>query len=228
MDKGQSVSCGEALTALGFVGLCIAFGLHYPKDSQDWAAWMQAFGSIAAIAGAGWIARGQVREAKRVEGERREAQRNVEAEGRKEQLRAIAVFVDQLFITLDKTADQLNDQGFPHEMVSYASVRMAPLQVSIAALSEIPLHQLPNAYIGVQVLNIRNCAAHVVRILESIEKTAQPVDAKGMQWLMSATGVVAGYRDRARSDLEKLWAHTDAYDGIRSPVVLARDLQAPS
>lgn len=224
MDKGQSVSCGEALTALGFVGLCIAFGLHYPKNSQDWAAWMQAFGSIAAIAGAGWIARGQVREAQRVEAERRDAQRSAEAEGRKEQLRALAVFVDQLFKTLDRTADQLNDQGFPHEMVSYAAVRLAPLQVSIAALSEIPLHQLPNAYIGVQVLNIRNCAAHVARILESIEEVPQPIDAEGMQLLINATGKVASYRDRARSDLDRLWAHTDAYDGIQSPVLLARDL----
>ncbi|QVQ29320.1 hypothetical protein [Achromobacter deleyi] len=222
MDKGPEVSCGEALTAIAVVGLCIAFALHYPEESADWAAWMQAFGSVAAIAGAGWIARGQVREAQRVEEERRASERKSVAEGRIEQLQAIAVLVEQLFITLDKTATQLNDQISPYDMAAYALNRIAPLKVAITALSGIPVHQLPHAYIGLQILNINNCTAHVVRILEDIQNAPPTMDAEVDTFVLSSASRVVQYRDRASRDLGVIRALTDRYDGVNSPVVLAR------
>lgn len=224
MDERKSVSCGEALTALGVIGLCVAFALHYPEKSEDWAAWMQAFGSVAAIAGAGWIARGQVREAQRVENERRAAERKAAADARREQLQAIAVFVEQLFRTLDKTASQLQDQISPHDMAAYATNRIAPLKIAISALRDIPVYQLPNAYIGLQVLNITNCAAHVVRILEDIEKAVPTLELEGIASVIGAADEVGRYRDRASRDLEAIQALTDRYDGMNSPVILARHL----
>lgn len=224
MEERKSVSCGEALTALGVIGLCVAFALHYPEKSEDWAAWMQAFGSVAAIAGSGWIARGQIREAQRVEQERREAERKSNAEARIEQLQAVAVFVEQLFKTLDKTAVHLSTRIMPHELTGYARTRVAPLKVAISALSEIPLHQVPQAYIGLPVLNISNCAAHVVQILEDVASAEPATEADWVSLSKNAADAVVKYRDRASHDLEQLRALTEKYDGIKSPVILARHL----
>ncbi|MFY2030360.1 hypothetical protein ACOTDE_26975 [Achromobacter xylosoxidans] len=59
MGSTRSTSCGEAYIGLGFIGVCIAFAMHYPTNSDHWAAWMQAFGSVAAIAAAIWVFRGE-------------------------------------------------------------------------------------------------------------------------------------------------------------------------
>lgn len=221
MEERKSVSCGEALTALGVIGLCVAFALHYPEKSEDWAAWMQAFGSVAAIAGAGWIARGQVREAQRVEQERRDAEQKSSAEARKEQLQAVAVYVEQLFATLDKTAVHLSGEIMPNQMTGYSKTRVAPLKVAVSALSEIPLHQVPQAYIGLPVLNIRNCAAHVVQILEDTAGDRAATEAESVRRLKSAADAVLEYRDRARRDVEEIRRLTAKYDGTNSPVTLA-------
>lgn len=54
--------------AVGFVlgGLLTAVCLHPPITSQDWAAWVQAVGSIAAIAGSFALARVQANESDRI------------------------------------------------------------------------------------------------------------------------------------------------------------------
>lgn len=59
MESTRSTSCGEALIGLGVISMCIAFALHYPTQSDHWAAWMQAFGSVAAIAAAIWVFRNE-------------------------------------------------------------------------------------------------------------------------------------------------------------------------
>lgn len=49
MEKQQSVSCVTALGSLAMVAVVIAFALHYPSASNEWAAWVQVIGSVAAI-----------------------------------------------------------------------------------------------------------------------------------------------------------------------------------
>ena len=44
-----------------FCTLLLAFLCNMPRDSSAWASWMQAFGSVAAILGAVWIARADER-----------------------------------------------------------------------------------------------------------------------------------------------------------------------
>lgn len=227
MGSGRDVSCGEALSAFGVVALCVAFALHYPDGSAEWAAWIQAFGSVAAIVGAGWIARGQLREAQRVEEERRSAQQRAEADARKEQLRAVAVFVDQLFRTLDTTANALLNEVSTSEMARYASARIAPVRVAVEALANIPLHHLPNAYIGVPVLNLKNIGGHILGLLERIAGGLPAAHAEAGPGILVSVAKVGEYRDRALDYLEAVWAHTDEYDGVKSPVILARDLRAP-
>lgn len=213
MDKDQAVSGGEALTVLGFVGVCIAFALHYPEKSEEWAAWMQAFGSVAAIAGAGWIARGQLRETARGA-----------ADLRAEQLRAIATLVDQLFVTFSSTAEGLQSRLYTGDLAPYARLRVAPMQVAIAALEAVPLHTIPNAYLGLPLSNLKNMIHHGLELLSDIDELGATAHHDGYTEVSIRANRFDRHRDRAKQDLDTIWAVTDAYKGGNSPVVLARDL----
>lgn len=70
MHKGYQV-----LLALLFLGFCAVLAKYWPTTSEQWASWVQAIGSIAAIVAAIWISSSQHRAAKR-----REAQQRAEAE----------------------------------------------------------------------------------------------------------------------------------------------------
>ena len=213
MENDRAVTCGEALTALGFVGLCVAFALHYPNKSEEWAAWMQAFGSVAAIAGAGWIARVQLREGARGA-----------ADLRVQQLRAIATLVDQLFVTFNSTAEGLQSRGLTGDLAPYARLRIAPLQVAVAALEAVPLHTIPNAYVGLPLSNLKNMIHHGLEILSAIDVAGPTAHQDGYADLIKRANQFSRHRDRAKEDLDKIWAITEAYKGYNSPVVLARDL----
>jgi len=54
MKKGYQVAL-----LLAFGGLFAAFAFNPPKQSADWASWVQAWGSIAAICAAIWVAHDQ-------------------------------------------------------------------------------------------------------------------------------------------------------------------------
>lgn len=213
MEKDHAISCGEALTALGVVGLCIAFALHYPEKSEEWAAWMQAFGSVAAIAGAGWIARVQLREtAKR------------EADLRAEQLRAIATLVDQLFVTFSSTSDGLQSRLYSGDLAAYARRRVAPMKVIAAALEAVPLHTIPNAYLGLPLSNLKNMIDHGLELLSDIDQMGPTAHHDRYTEVSIRANRFDRHRDRARQDLDTIWAIAEAYKGGNSPVVLARDL----
>lgn len=58
MEKNQ-LSCGAALSIIGVLALLGIFFWQYPEKPSDWPAWVQAFGSIAAIAAAVSISKRQ-------------------------------------------------------------------------------------------------------------------------------------------------------------------------
>ncbi|SAI62964.1 Uncharacterised protein [Bordetella trematum] len=72
MSVEKPVSCVYAIGALAFVAVAIAFALHYPTESDEWAAWIQAVGSIVAIMGAVYAAREGARTSARMEDMRRQ------------------------------------------------------------------------------------------------------------------------------------------------------------
>lgn len=58
MEKNQ-LSCGAALSIIGVLVLLGIFFWQYPEKPSDWPAWVQAFGSISAIAAAVSISKRQ-------------------------------------------------------------------------------------------------------------------------------------------------------------------------
>lgn len=65
-EKAVSFKDFPCWAKIGAALLCVAFLFNLPTNSGDVAAWVQAFGSIAAIVGAGLIARWEFRTAESV------------------------------------------------------------------------------------------------------------------------------------------------------------------
>lgn len=70
MEK-RELPCWAALTIIGGLLLLAVFMWQLPKSSSEWAAWVQAFGSIAALGGAYWLGREQARFADNLEIEKK-------------------------------------------------------------------------------------------------------------------------------------------------------------
>ncbi|MDH1522188.1 hypothetical protein [Achromobacter mucicolens] len=64
----------QVLLALLFLAFCAVLVMYWPKTSEQWAGWMQAIGSIAAIGAAIWISSNQHRTS-----EKREARQRADA-----------------------------------------------------------------------------------------------------------------------------------------------------
>lgn len=50
----------KGLLAIAFIAVLIAIGLHFDLTNSDWAAWVQAIGSMLAIWGAVWLTQRQI------------------------------------------------------------------------------------------------------------------------------------------------------------------------
>lgn len=215
MEKNE-LSCAAIAGIFGVACLVGLFIWQLPRlsgDSSVWAAWVQAFGSIAAIAGAGWVARAQSREAAQSA-----------ADLRVQQLRAIAALVDQLFVAFSTTAQGLRNRVYTTELASYARLRTAPLKVAVATLETIPLHTLPNAYLGLPLANLKNMIHHGLAILSEIDRQDGAASYDGGAKVSVLVNTFNGHTDRAKEYLDLIWSITEAYNGRKSPVVLARDL----
>lgn len=64
MEKKNELPCWAALGGLGLLVLAAIFAANYPENSSDWAAWVQAVGSIGAILAAIQISRAEGRRQK--------------------------------------------------------------------------------------------------------------------------------------------------------------------
>lgn len=65
MGKKNELPCWAALGVIGLIVLIVIFAMNYPRSSTEWAAWVQAFGSVGAIFAAIAIASHQERKRER-------------------------------------------------------------------------------------------------------------------------------------------------------------------
>lgn len=72
-SKGAHMHKGyQVLLLLFFLGFCAVLAKYWPTNSNDWASWVQAMGTIIAIVGSYWLGE---REYRRDRGERDDKQR---------------------------------------------------------------------------------------------------------------------------------------------------------
>ncbi|HCP79400.1 MAG: hypothetical protein CML16_03225 [Pusillimonas sp.] len=75
--ENKQLPCWAALSIIGMLVLVGIFAWQFPDSSQEWAAWVQAFGSIGAILGAFTISENATKRNRllRIEAENRERRR---------------------------------------------------------------------------------------------------------------------------------------------------------
>lgn len=110
MKKGYQVAL-----LLAFGALFAAFAFNRPKDSGDWASWVQAWGSIAAICAAVWVAFDQHQKSERRAAAAAEDEVNNFLSGVREELNVSwMVYMSQAGGALAKTkAGELVDFWWP-------------------------------------------------------------------------------------------------------------------
>ncbi|WP_155627423.1 hypothetical protein [Burkholderia cepacia] len=148
--------------ALGVVLVCAV--THMPGGSSDWAAWVQAVGSVIAILAAIWISRDQyVKQTKKDEAkERAEIGRT---------LGLLRMLISNLNSNLQKSIDRLtNDTEFENRAHRASTLKVVK-QIQ-QSLYEVPLQWMPNEKVAIVLLNAR---WNVDKAAETAERRNQNV-----------------------------------------------------
>ncbi|TCW63412.1 MULTISPECIES: hypothetical protein [Burkholderia] len=120
MLKGSAIFAGALLLGVG----ATAFGRWTPNSSSDWAAWVQAFGTIAAIGASAWLLHYQA------------------GLQRRSRLRAIQAVVE---LAVQSVTQRLEvPEGF-EQFDLFASLDLQKVRFAFDALCKIPLHEVDSA-----------------------------------------------------------------------------------
>lgn len=126
--------------------LCLLTGL----TSSEWAAWVQAVGSIAAIIGATWIAIWQSRRQHAISRSVMREERRLE---RTEVARALLALSINCSRAIDHGAKQFPDRFAVHEIAEQAThFDLNELRIIENAVLGIPLHSLPHKLVPLAMI----------------------------------------------------------------------------
>lgn len=211
----------EVALLLLFGCLVAAFAFNLPNESAEWAAWVQAFGSIAAIIGAVGIAAHQAKENRK----QLDALEDAAATQRTVQLTAIRGLLEELQNALRGTSVTLQTSGAASvkPLVAYASIRLRPVQTAFFALQKIPFHEVPQIYIGTEGLNLAIYFENVLRNLEQLSRldvTETDAAIRANEYINN----VNTYTARSAETLEQIGAIVEKYDGKKSPRLYSFDI----
>jgi hypothetical protein len=205
------------LRVMGVVALAALVGVFiwkFPSSSSDWAAWVQAFGAIAAILAASAIASRQSSQAKREEADRRIAQ-----------LKGVRGLLDELNATLSLSAARIQERE-GSEALLLARERLRPMAVALEAIRRIPFHEVPMVYLGATGLNYLNMYSGALQTLEAMASEVWEPDNQELQTRI-ARGIskLVRFSERANADLASIGETVEKYDGVRSPNITLSDIE---
>ncbi|WP_175867544.1 hypothetical protein [Burkholderia contaminans] len=145
MLKGSAIFAGALLLGVA----ATAFGRWTPNSSSDWAAWVQAFGTIAAIGASAWLLHYQA------------------GLQRRSRLRAIHAIAELAFrsVTRDREAPGEYDEAF----VFFVTLDAQRARFAFEALSKIPLHEIDSADAVLHVGAATEAMRRIVAKLEADE-----------------------------------------------------------
>lgn len=190
----------QVLLALLFLGFCTVLFNNWPKNSEQWANWVQAIGAIAAIGVAVWIPYDQSR--KRADELRQEKmdRRQEYVDRQIAKLESAAQLVESLgrdILTVCKAA-QLSEKG--GDVTNRRRARF--LARSLDAVQRIDLHDMPYAVIlqpTIQVMHLARSSVELVQYLHNpveLENIAAPMTPEErLSKISVAVKVQLGYVD---------------------------------
>lgn len=157
----------QVLLALLFLGFCTVLFNNWPKGSEQWASWVQAIGSIAAIGVAIWIPYDQSRS--------RSAELSQEKISRRKE------YVDHQIAKLESAAQLVESLGHDIEIVCRAAQKSEKLgditnfrrsrflSRSIDAIQRIDLHDMPYAVIAQPTIELLHQARASIELMQYLQ-----------------------------------------------------------
>lgn len=171
------------------------------------AAWVQAFGAIAAIAAAWKLAHTQL-----------ELQNADKSKERRLHMRAVVDLITRLGNNGVKTADTLEKKTTAKGRLEAAQNRLHPMKVALETLERIEWHQAPFVYIATQSLSISNSLGWIIKVTEDVVGGHYAINAefdRDCKKIRRFGGII----QRELGAIEALVTH---YDGASDPNIRVR------
>ncbi|WP_146099957.1 hypothetical protein [Achromobacter insolitus] len=165
MHKGYQV-----LLLLLWLGFCAVLFNNWPKDSAQWASWVQAIGSIAAIVAAVLVGRHQAGVSMRVNTLTLNANEDRAASDAYTQLLGAQTLLRRTVEMIVRADQEIPLKRTPELRAHSAERRLLPLRVGIEALEMIPIHELPYALVSEPALSILNRANLTSDVLQRMAR----------------------------------------------------------
>ncbi len=158
MQKNE-LPCWAALAIIAGLLLLAVFVWQFPQSSSEWAAWVQAFGTIAAVVGGIYVSRSDLRARDRQEQRRKQRA--------KSKVIAIAKRLQSLAAELKSEAIQVkrsSPSGYFESQVPVASVHKA-----VDLLAGCDLESLDGSDFFLRIADLREAAHFLVRAMVSAQ-----------------------------------------------------------
>ncbi|WP_343718975.1 hypothetical protein [Achromobacter dolens] len=213
MHKGYQV-----LLLLFFLGFCSVLATHWPTSSGEWASWVQALGSIAAIGVAIWIPYDQAvkrsDEAVEEKRERREEFCNRQIA----KLESSAQLVESLGQDILTVCRAALESEKPGDITNRRRARF--LSRSLDAVQRIDLHDMPYAVISRPTVQIMHLARSTVELLQYLHN---PIEADNIAAPMTVEERLGKIRKAVEVQLGSIDVAVRTFDGV-TPSISVRHL----
>lgn len=190
----------QVILLMLWLGFVAAFCFNLPQSSSEWASWVQAVGSIAAVVAAVLVWQSQRNHGVKLH----KKQRISQLDG------VVSIF--ESFLTAGENSVQfIKDAGRTNEKIRKAKVLALGLRRPLPSLRAIPLHEFPYSHIAGQVLSFEFELNSFIDRLDSIG-ALDPTQAKSASvigsYLKSASSYVGNMQD-IKDEAQSIFARFD-------------------
>lgn len=179
MEK-NALSCSTVGLIFAFLALVAIFVWQVPDltgKSADWAAWVQAFGSIAAIGGAAAIARAEYRRALRTERRQAQRDRRLAREDRRRRISlemskvdAVVHLCEGVLMGIEQCLNDPMAVRTAGAFLQYCESAQERAKICIEQIEQIPMYESPYSFLAQDLINLRAMEKEVMPALVSIAR----------------------------------------------------------
>lgn len=155
------------------IGAALLASFNPMFQSKEWAAWVQALGSVGAILAAVWVSYRQFEHSRAVQRESFDMLAGTKRQERIEALRSISYLCGTAHQEIKKTFYFLEgemEQGAGDKLVALAKGRRGVVLSNIDLLRKVPINTFPGVLVSGNLLNIIISSEKVSNILLEIEE----------------------------------------------------------
>lgn len=170
------------------VGL-VVFMLNWPTNSGEWAAWIQAFGSIGAIAGAVWVFSKQASISLKRDRDEKAYKECAEKKERVQKLLALQRLIELGAVGLASYCIDTSKVAIVTVSQLEAAMRThrKSFELGKEILKGIDLSTYPNIFLGLYVVNLRHQANRIDQAIERVNVATTIEHVNEIKGVLEAT-----------------------------------------